>query len=238
MKAVILAAGRGSRMGGLTDEKPKCLVEVRGKALLDWQLLALREAGIEEIGIVTGYRRDLLADRGLREFHNPRWAETNMVGSLEAAQEWLGTDTCIVSYSDIYYGTSAVQSLIDCDAHLAVTYDPNWLPLWTQRFGDPLLDAETFRLSSSSGLIEIGQKPRTVEEIEGQYMGLLRFTPEGWAQVAKLRAGIPTDECDRMHMTGMLQLLIEGRSLPVLALPYVGEWGEFDSATDLDQFDS
>lgn len=236
MKAVILAAGRGSRMGGLTDDKPKCLVEVRGKALLDWQVQALREAGIEEIGIVTGYRRHLLIDRGLREFHNPRWAETNMVRSLEAAQEWLEMDTCIVSYSDIYYDTSAVRSLIDCDAQLAVTYDPKWLSLWTQRFGDPLRDAETFRLSSGGCLIEIGQKPRTVDEVEGQYMGLLRFTPEGWAHAVRLRRSLADDGFDSMHMTGMLQMLIERESLAISAVAYSGEWGEFDSPTDLDQF--
>ncbi len=76
MKAIILAAGRGSRMKSLTEERPKCLVELAGKALLDWQLEALREAGVSEIAIVTGYKRELLANRGLVEFYNPRWAET------------------------------------------------------------------------------------------------------------------------------------------------------------------
>ena len=68
MKAIILAAGRGSRMKSLTDEQPKCLIELRGKTLLEWQLGALREAGIAEIGIVTGYKRELLSNRGLVEF--------------------------------------------------------------------------------------------------------------------------------------------------------------------------
>ncbi len=89
MKAILLAAGRGSRMKELTDARPKCLLELRGKSLLDRQLEALRKAGISEIAIVTGYKRELLADRGLVEFHNPRWADTNMVSSLASAQEWL-----------------------------------------------------------------------------------------------------------------------------------------------------
>ena len=102
MKAIILAAGRGSRMKHLTDTQPKCLVELNGKSLLDWQLKALRDAGITEIAIVTGYRRQLLVNRGLIEFYNPRWAETNMVSSLACADEWLTTEPCIVSYSDIF----------------------------------------------------------------------------------------------------------------------------------------
>ena len=145
MKAIILAAGRGSRMKDLTEERPKCLVELRGKVLLDWQLEALRAAGIEEIAIVTGYKSELLTNRGLVEFHNARWAETNMVSSLASAQAWLEAEPCIVSYSDIFFNPGAVQSLITCTASLGVTYDPNWLGLWIQRFGDPLLDAETFR---------------------------------------------------------------------------------------------
>lgn len=233
MKAIILAAGRGSRMKHLTDDRPKCLVELRGKPLLDWQLAALREAGIGQIAVVTGYRRELLAGRGLTEFHNPRWAETNMVSSLACAQEWLQAEPCIVSYSDIFYGARAVESLLECLAALAVTYDPNWLELWTHRFGDPLLDAETFRLSPDHTLAEIGNKPKSVGEVQGQYMGLLRFTPAGWAEVLRIRAGLTASECDSMHMTGTLQKVIEAGRIPVAAVPYAGEWGEVDSDDDL-----
>lgn len=233
MKAIILAAGRGSRMKRLTDERPKCLLELRGRALLDWQLEALGAAGITEIGVVTGYKRDMLAGRGLAEFHNPRWAETNMVSSLECAEDWLQSGPCIVSYSDIFYSSNAVRSLMECPASLAVTYDPNWLELWEKRFGDPLLDAETFRVSADGTLAEIGNKPDSVGEIQGQYMGLLRFTPEGWAEVSRIRSGLTSEACDKMHMTGTLQIVIQEGRVPIKAVPYVGEWAEFDSANDL-----
>lgn len=233
MNAIILAAGRGSRMKNLTDERPKCLVELRGKALLDWQLEALCAAGINEVAIVTGYKRELLAGRGLVEFHNARWAETNMVSSLACAQDWLQAEPCIVSYSDIFYSHAAVQSLMTCTASLAVTYDPNWLELWTQRFGDPLLDAETFRLTAEHTLAEIGNRPNSVEEVQGQYMGLLRFTPEGWAEVLRIRSSLTSEQCDKMHMTGTLQKVINAGCVAIAAVPYAGEWGEVDSAEDL-----
>ena len=236
MKAIILAAGRGSRMKNLTDECPKCLVELRGKPLLDWQLKALREAGITEIAIVTGYKRELLIDRGMVEFHNPRWAETNMVSSLACAAAWLEADSCVVSYSDIFYDASAVTALMSCSAQLAVTYDANWRALWEKRFGDPLLDAETFRMKADGTLVEIGNKPKTVEEVEGQYMGLLRFTPEGWGEVVRIRSALPAEQCDRMHMTGTLQKVIEAGRVPVVAVPYRDEWGEVDSADDLEAY--
>ncbi|MEO5344379.1 MAG: phosphocholine cytidylyltransferase family protein [Gammaproteobacteria bacterium SHHR-1] len=233
MKAIILAAGRGSRMKQLTEEKPKCLVELRGKPLLDWQLDALTRAGIDEIGMVTGYKRELLIHRGLKEFHNPRWAETQMVSSLACAEEWLSQEPCIVSYSDIFYQPEAVMALINSQAPLAVTYDSNWLALWSQRFADPLVDAETFRLRPDHTLAEIGNRPNSLEEVQGQYMGLLRFTPEGWAEVKRIRAESSPEQRDRMHMTGTLQGVIEAGRLSIQALAYAGEWGEVDSADDL-----
>lgn len=237
MRAIILAAGRGSRMKNLTDERPKCLVELRGSPLLDWQIRALQAAGIADIAIVTGYRRELLAVRGFVEFHNPRWSETNMVSSLACAAAWLESGPCVVSYSDIFYDASAVTALMKSSAPLAVTYDPHWRELWESRFGDPLLDAETFRINADGTLAEIGNKPQTVEEVEGQYMGLLRFTPDGWGEVLRVRAELTQDERDKMHMTGTLQKIIEAGRLPISAVPYTGEWGEVDSTEDLMLFD-
>ena len=233
MKTIILAAGRGSRMKNMTDDRPKCLVELHGKSLLEWQLEALRGAGISEIAIVTGYKRELLADRGLVEFHNSRWSETNMVRSLECAAEWLETETCVVSYADIFYDASAVRSLMSSSAKLAVTYDPNWRELWEKRFDNPLLDAETFRMNQDGSLCEIGNKAKTVEEIQGQYMGLLRFTPESWGEVIRIRSNLTILERDKMHMTGTLQKVIEAGHVSVSAIPYTGAWGEIDSAQDL-----
>jgi L-glutamine-phosphate cytidylyltransferase len=232
-RAIILAAGRGSRMGNLTSEQPKCLVEFRGKPLLQWQVDALRGAGIKEIAIVTGYKPEALSSWGLTEFHNPDWAETQMVSSLACARSWLEEDPCIVSYSDIFYSSSAAQTLLNSDADLAITFDPNWLKLWEDRFGDPLLDAETFRLNSDSTLAEIGRKPSSVDEIQGQYMGLLRFSPNGWEEFVRIRKNLSTHDCAKMHMTGMLQKVLESGRKSILALPYTDPWGEFDSNEDL-----
>lgn len=220
-------------MQALTDAHPKCLVQWRGQPLLHWQLQALRSAGVSEIGIVTGYQREKLQPWGLTEFHNPRWAETNMVSSLECAQDWLRAAPCIVCYSDLFYEAEAIRSLMASSADLAVTYDPHWRNLWEKRFSNPLVDAETFRLSPSQQLSEIGGKPRSIDEIEGQYMGLLRFTPAGWMEVGRIRAALAPEQRDKMHMTGTLQCVIQAARMPIQALRYEGQWGEFDSASDL-----
>jgi len=234
MRAVILAAGSGSRMKNLTEDRPKCLIEFRGRPLLDWQVMALRKAGIDEIGIVTGYRRELLAVRGLHEFYNQRWSATNMVSSLECACQWLNEAPCIVSYSDIFYGPEALVALNKSSMDISVLYDVNWLVQWAKRFGDPLLDAETFRVNALGDIVEIGNKPKCLEGIQGQYMGLLKFSPAGWKEVERLRATLCAVERDSMHMTGTLQRIIAAGRVPVRGVPFGGEWAEMDSQEDLE----
>ena len=102
MRAIILAAGRGSRLGHYGKDRPKCLVELGGISLIQRQLATLRSLGIEDIVLVTGYRAEMLALPGTRQILNPRWAETNMVESLFAAASSFAEDF-IVSYGDIVY---------------------------------------------------------------------------------------------------------------------------------------
>ena len=220
-------------MKDLTDEGPKCLIQVRGRALLDRQLDSLRAAGIDEIAIVTGYKRERLTGRTDREFHNPAWERTNMVSSLACADEWLRENACVVSYSDIFFDAQAVRSLMSSSADLAIAFDPNWLALWTRRFGDPLRDAETFLLDADGHLSEIGNKPSTLEQVQGQYMGLLHFTPAGWTEIARLRQLMNAQQRDAMHMTGTLQCVLDAGRIAISAVACHGEWGEVDSAEDL-----
>lgn len=220
-------------MKSLTDEHPKCLLKLGDKALLDLQIESLTAAGVTDIAIVTGYKRELLANLGYTEFNNERWNETNMVTSLSCAKNWLRAEPCIVSYSDIFYSPMAVKLLITSEAPLALTYDPNWLDLWTQRFSDPLIDAETFRITTENTVAEIGNKPLSLKEVQGQYMGLLRFTPDGWREIEHIRATLTPEDRDKMHMTGTLQKVIEAGRIKIAAVPYSGKWGEVDAVDDL-----
>lgn len=231
MKAVILAAGRGSRMGRLTEEHPKCLTRLAGRPLLDYQLDALRGAGISSIGVVVGYKAELLSGWRLRMFANERWAETNMVASLRCAAEWLRDGPVLVSYSDIFYPAKAVESLARARGDIAISFDPDWLDLWSQRFTDPLSDAETFRIAGDV-VTDIGRRASNAAEIQGQYMGLLKFTPRGWRAVEAHLAGLPADRQDRLDMTSLLSGLIGGGQ-EVVGVPVSGPWGEVDSPEDL-----
>lgn len=232
MKAIILAAGRGSRMGSLTADDPKCLVRLGERRLLEIQLSALRTAGIQDIVIVTGWQGDKLRGFCTAIFENPRWSRTNMVMSLNCASSWLLATDCIVSYSDIFYTSATVKALFGAREDIAISYDPNWLALWQRRFRDPLSDAETFQIDAGDCLTEIGGRSATIDEIKGQYIGLLRFTPAGWQQVRSFLDELPEGGRDKLDMTSLLRSLIaRGNSLQAIAVE--GPWGEVDTASDL-----
>ena len=229
-RGIILAAGRGSRMGSLTTTKPKCLLEVSGRSLLEWQVRAFEKSGIKKIAVVTGYLREKILEKfHFTEFYNKNWNNTNMVASLFQADSWLNEADCIVSYADIFYKESAIQLLNECQSRLAITYDPNWRKLWDQRFENPLSDAETFSLDKDGFLMDIGQTPESYKSIQGQYMGLLKFTPSGWMVAKKLVSKI---NIDNLSMTEFLQNLVNLNE-KIQAVKYDEVWGEVDSVQDL-----
>jgi choline kinase len=231
MRALILAAGRGSRMGGLSGDRPKCLIDLNGRPLIERQLEALRRGGVDEIGVVRGYRAEMIDFPGLSYFSNERWAETNMVMSLTAP--WLRSGPVIVSYADIFYRSELVRGLAGAPGQLVICYDRAWRRLWTRRFADPLADAETFRINAAGQLLEIGGKTTRIEDIEGQYMGLLKFTPPAWSAVEALLSTLDAPIRDRLDVTGLLRRLLTERELRVDTFGTDGQWGEIDNPEDV-----
>ena len=233
LRAVILAAGRGSRMGSLGNDRPKCLVELEGRPLIERQIAALQRGGVDEIGVVRGYRAGMIDFPGLFYFANARWAETNMVMSVAAAAPWLRTGPVIVSYGDIFYRSELVRGLAGAPGEFVISYDRAWRRLWTRRFAAPLADAETFRIDAAARLLDIGGKTTRIEDIEGQYMGLFKLTPAAWSAVEALLATLDPPVRDRLDVTGLLRRLLTVGNLPIGTFGTDGQWGEIDSPEDV-----
>lgn len=230
-QAVILAAGRGRRLLKLTETHPKCLVKLAGKPIIEWQMEALKKAGITNIVIVGGYLSDILKNRELPLILNAEWSRTNMVESLYCAHHILCEKETIVCYGDIAYHSEIIEALLCAAGDIVITYDLWWQHLWQGRFCNPLEDAESFRIFEGK-VIEIGQVPQTIETIQGQFMGLLKFTSEGWATVSKKISSLAMAIRKKMEMTTLLQLLIESK-FSVHGVPIKGRWCEVDRQEDL-----
>ena len=102
MNAIILAAGEGKRLRPLTNDKPKCLVELFGKTLLEWQLAVFKKCGINDICVVTGYNSQMFRYPNLDYIKNENYKTTNMMESLFCAKERFSQST-IVSYGGIIF---------------------------------------------------------------------------------------------------------------------------------------
>ncbi|MCK5665185.1 MAG: phosphocholine cytidylyltransferase family protein, partial [Thiotrichaceae bacterium] len=147
-RALILAAGQGTRLRPLTNDRPKCLVPLLGKSLLERQVCTLQQGGVSHIHIATGYRADQIEALGFKTSFNPRFAETNMVETLFCAMDFLKQgdekkDDHIIAYGDIVYQPENLNALLDCNDEIALMIDAKWEDLWRLRLDNPLDDAET-----------------------------------------------------------------------------------------------
>ena len=237
MKAIILAAGEGTRLRPYTLDRPKCLVEIDGISLLERQLAVLRSRGIGEIVIVGGYRAEMLEGKATRLRINPRYADTNMVTTLFCADVELQGEV-IVSYGDIVYAGEILDALLASPAEIAVTIDRQWESYWRARNEDLLADAETLRLGKDGRILEIGQCPTSLDEIEGQYMGLMKFSGQGLEQLravyrkALQEGAVGPKVVEKAYMTDLLQALTES-NCRVQAVPVSAPWVEVDTVSDL-----
>lgn len=231
MKGIILAAGRGSRLNQLTENQPKPLVKLAGKSLFAWQTAALKAAGITDLTVITGYRGEQFGNYDIPQIHNPHWATSNMVRSLLAADDLLQQDECVVSYGDIVYHPEIVRKLFAVTADIAISYDTAWLELWSQRFANPLTDAESF-YTENGRLVDIGRSVTDISEIAGQYMGLLLFRPKGWLKVKQLLNEYTPQQIDKLDMTTLLSRLLEAK-VTIETVSCKGQWLELDDLEDL-----
>ena len=174
LKVIILAAGRGSRLSPLTDDKPKCMVKLFGKSLLEWQIEKFREVGIKDISVVTGYKKELIVIEGIKIYYNKNFEKTNMIETLFCAKKEIN-ERVIVSYGDIIFQNSVVEKLIESKEDFSVVVDKEWKKYWSIRFNNPLDDAESLILDSENYIQNIGQKTTNLDEIQGQYIGLMMF---------------------------------------------------------------
>ena len=234
MKVIILAAGRGSRLGMRTKDRPKCMCTLQGKTLLDRCLDTLDQAKIsrEDIAIVTGYCSNMFDIPGVTYFHNENWEKTNMFYSLTMAEEWLKREPCIVCYSDIVFSSKVVQVLIDCSEPLAITSYSGYWSLWEKRMNNPLKDLETFRVNENGLLQEIGKEPQDPQYIQCQFIGLLRFTPESWSWVEETIRQTLAKPLNQLDMTTLLHELVQ-RGYDIQTISTDELWLECDSEHDI-----
>ena len=177
MKVLILAAGQGTRLKPLTDDKPKCMVKINGKSIIQRQIETLRDCGIkeDEIFILSGYKSDILeeylSDTKVNFIKNFEFQHTNMVYTMMCAEKILNEEEDIIlAYGDIVYNKEIIQLLMEKKNNISVIVDDGWYDYWKMRCDNPLDDAETLKFDNEDYLLEIGQKTKDLKDVESQYI--------------------------------------------------------------------
>jgi choline kinase len=240
MKAIIVAAGPGSRLAPFTDDRPKCLLDVGGRTILERAVGALRDNGIERIAVVRGYRKELIAYPSLTYYDNDDFARTNLLRSLFCAESEMDGDF-IVSYSDIVYGGETVSRLLEPSGDIVLVVDVDWRTRYAGRDQHPVSEAELVRVEDGR-VVQIGKDVVTPEQAHGEFIGLARFSRAAGAvmkaayhEAARERSEAPFQRAaslETAYLNDMLQELVDAGQV-VKTVDIKDGWIEIDTPQDL-----
>lgn len=244
MRAIVVAAGAGRRLGEHTRDRPKGLVEVAGRSLYDRQIEAFRRVGVTDIVVVRGYHGEQLERQGLRFVENPQWAENNVLASLFCAEHAM-EGGFLFAYGDILYDAAILDSIIGATDPIALAVDTDWQRTYNgERINHPVEAAELLWANSDFQVTRIGiARIAGVKGALGEFMGLARFDACGAQSLrhgfADARARVSDDapygfspSLRKAYLTDLLQdLVVHG--VVMRALPFAGRWIEIDTPEDL-----
>ena len=240
MIMIVLAAGQGTRLRPLTSDRPKCLVTLKEKTLLGWIIEHANEVGISTICVVGGYKAEMIQYKEVEKCHNDRYFETNMAYSLWCAREKMIGHDVIISYGDICYSTDILARLKQDNGEVSVAIDKGWLEYWKARFDNPLDDAESLKINGQGHITEIGREIRSISDVDGQYLGLIKLSISGVSLLLATIEMIKSDGIEvngkgfeDMYMTDLLDYMI-AQGVEINAVEINRNWVEIDDLRDRD----
>jgi choline kinase len=241
-KAIITAAGLGSRLGALTADKPKCLLKVGHKTILEHAKDALVSGGVQKIVLVRGYHGKKINSPGFIYYDNHDYLQNNILESLFCAREEIDGEF-IFSYSDIVYNKEIVKALVKAKGDAVIVIDTEWRKIYEGRELHPETEAELTEVASGK-VSRVGKGVVSAKKAKGEFIGLAKFSSIGAkilrSEFERLERLYKASNAPFQHaknfrqayFTDMLQELI-GRRYEIRPLYMQGGWRESDTAEDL-----
>jgi phosphoenolpyruvate phosphomutase len=239
-RALVLAASRGIELGALTEDRPKCMVDVRGQPLLRRLVDTLHGGGVHDVTVVRGYKKDMVNLPSIRTVDNDAFDSTGEAATLACAAQELEGD-CLIAYGDILFRQYILDQLLAADGDIVLVVDA----LWRDRDSDPesrVRDLVACSTPFGTGYLEDGPLTASridpdmeAQEIDGEWIGLMRLSATGAEAVR--------GELDSMASEGALaeaslielfnRLIAAGREIRVLYIN--GHWLDVDNSADLEE---
>ncbi len=209
MRAIILAAGPGSRIETLFPNLPKCLIQVDGVTLLEHQVAALRSCGVQEIVVVKGFQHEKIQLPGLKYYLNARWDATNILASLvEASKEIAGP--VIILYSDILFEADVVKRLLESKADISIGVLIDRKVAFESRDPRALQDLELVSFDGNNEAESIGKKSYGKHSNIGQFIGMMYLTEKGARVLSRHLARVAHDPAfPRLSLCDLLDRMVQ-----------------------------
>jgi choline kinase len=173
LPVIYLAAGRGSRLGDLTADKPKAFVEVGGRPLAERAFEYLRAAGFDRIVVVTGHAAEAFEPYDVETVFNDRWDVENNVTSLWQAREVVAAGCTIVN-CDLLFEPVLAQRLADAQGTAILVDD------------ELAVDEESMKATEIDGGLDRLHKSLPLDTSIGEYIGLTRIDPADGPRLAEI----------------------------------------------------
>lgn len=233
MRAVILAAGQGTRIRLVHGQHPKCLIEVDEKTILDHQLEALSMAGINEVAIVVGYEKEQIVSQvrstaiaygqKIRFIENSFFATTNNIYSLWLALDWLHwlpSDSFMVLNADVIFDPEILIAATHPTAPISMIVDPSWRD-------------ETMKVIIEGDRVTKMSKKISKDEFSGTYIGITVFSEAiQHTFVRKMSELISTGRVNQFFNVAVQELADEGIHIGFTTTEGL-PWAEIDDPLDL-----
>ena len=177
-KALIIAAGLGSRLKKHTENLPKCMLDFGGKTLLQRQIDAYNKNNIKDISLIRGYKKEKINYKGLRYFENKDYKNNNILNSIFYAEKIINGNI-IISYSDILFDPIVVQRTMDSNHDISVVVDIDWRGYYVGRKDHPISEAENVIFNSNNEVEKIGKINTGNEDVHGEFIGMIKLSNRG-----------------------------------------------------------
>ena len=177
-KALIIAAGLGSRLKKHTENLPKCMLDFGGKTLLQRQLESYKKNGIKDISLVRGYKKEKINYKDIKYFENNDYKNNNILNSMFYAEKIINGNI-IISYSDILFDPSVVERTLKSDHDISVVVDIDWRGYYVGRKDHPISEAENVIFNSNNEVEKIGKINTGKEEVHGEFIGMIKLSNRG-----------------------------------------------------------
>ncbi len=239
-KALIIAAGLGSRLKKHTENLPKCMLDFGGKTLLQRQLDAYKKCGVKDISLIKGYKKEKINYKGIQYFENTEYKNNNILNSIFYAEKIINGNI-IISYSDILFDSSVVERTLNSDHDISVVVDIDWRGYYVGRKDHPISEAENVIFNSNNEVERIGKINTGKEEVHGEFIGMIKLTDRGsqifkehFHRLKKIYWNKPFQRAktfQKAYLTDFIQELVD-IGIKVHCVIIESGWKEIDTVED------